>query len=50
MFNLDNITNENNKELNRKWPYSRSSIQNVNNWWFWIRKNKYIIEFNKSAG
>ena len=23
--------------------YTRSSIENYNNWWFWIKKNKYII-------
>ena len=22
--------------------YSRSFIQNLNNWWIWIRRNKYI--------
>ena len=44
MINLDNITNENNKEHNKKkWAiYSRPSVQNFDNWWFWIRKNKRI--------
>ena len=27
--------------------YFRSSLQNFDNWTFWIRKNKCIIEFNK---
>ena len=27
--------------------YSRSSVQNVGNWWFWIRKNKRIAYFHK---
>ena len=26
--------------------YSRSSKQDVNNWRFWIRKNKCIIKFD----
>ena len=28
---------------------SQSSIQNIYNWRLWIRKNKIIIQFNKSA-
>ena len=40
MFNLDDITNENNKDHKKIAIYSRSSIQNNNNWRFWIRKNK----------
>ena len=28
---------------------SSSSIQNINNWKIWIRKNKFIIQFDKSA-
>ena len=27
--------------------YSRSSIQNFDNWWFWIRKNKHINLINE---
>ena len=27
--------------------YSRSSIQNINNWRFWTKKNKCIIKFNR---
>ena len=27
--------------------YYRSSIQNINNWRFWVRKNKCIIKFSK---
>ena len=29
--------------------YSRSSIQNINNRSFWIRKDKCIIKFNKQS-
>ena len=32
MFNLDAITNKNNKDDDKKWPV-------VNNWTIWIRKN-----------
>ena len=43
MFSLNDITNENNKDQNKKMAiYSRSSKQNVNNWMFWIKKNKYF--------
>ena len=31
MINFDKCTNENKAEHNSKWPYSRSSIQNINN-------------------
>ena len=34
MFNLDAITNKNNKDDDKK-----MDIQNVNNWTIWIRKN-----------
>ena len=27
--------------------YSRSSIKNFDNWWFWIRENIHITYFNK---
>ena len=40
IFHLDDITNEDNKKHNLKWLYiSRSSIHNVNNWRFWIKKS-----------
>ena len=26
---------------------SRSSVQNFDNWWFWIRENKNITEFHQ---
>ena len=43
MINLDSITNENNKKHNEKWPYiSDQPYRILINWWFWIRKNKYI--------
>ena len=31
MINFDTCTNENKAEHNSKWPYSRSSIHNINN-------------------
>ena len=34
MFNFDDCTNENNKEQSKMAIYSRSSIQNINNWKF----------------
>ena len=47
MFNLDDITNENNEDHNKKMAiYSRSSIKNVDNWRFWITKNKCITQYN----
>ena len=27
--------------------YSRSPVQNINNWRFWIRKNKYLLNLVK---
>ena len=43
MFNLDDNKNENNEGHNKKIAICfRSSIQNINNWKFWIRKNKCI--------
>ena len=43
MFSLNDITNENNKDHKKKMAiYSWSSKQNVNNWRFWIKKNKYF--------
>ena len=48
MFNLDDITNENNEDDNKNGhTYSRSSLQNVNNWRFWTRKNKRVTQFDK---
>ena len=45
MFNLDGITNVNNREHNKKIAiHSRSPLQNFDNWWFWIRKNKLLKE------
>ena len=44
MLNLDDITNENNKEHNDKMAiYSRSFVQNFGNWWFWIRKTNALL-------
>ena len=43
MFNLDDTTNENNEDHNKKMAiYFKSSIQNLNNWRSLIRKNKCI--------
>ena len=30
--------------------YSRSSIQNFDNWWFWIRKNKLLLDLINEQG
>ena len=46
MINFDNYTNENKTE-HIVAIYFRSSIQNIDNWRFWIWKNKCIIKFNK---
>ena len=44
MLNLDDITNENNKEHNDKMAiYSRSFVQNFGHWWFWIRKTNALL-------
>ena len=44
MINLDSITNENNKKTQWKMViYTWLSVQNFNNWWFCIRKNKHRI-------
>ena len=44
MLNLDDITNENNKEHNDKMAiYSRSFVLNFGNWWFWIRKTNALL-------
>ena len=47
MINLDIITNENNKRHWKMAIYTWSLVQNYNNWWFWIRKNKHIAQFDK---
>ena len=49
MINSDDYIEENKTELNLKWPYSRSSIQNTHCRWFRIMKNNCIIEFNKQS-
>ena len=50
MTNFDDVTNKNKIESNSKWSYVphypyRILIRNRR---FWIRKNKYIIKFNKN--
>ena len=47
MINFDDYTNQNKTTQVKAALYSRSSIQDINNWRFWIRKNKCIIKFNK---
>ena len=42
MLNLDGIENEGNKKQLKMTIYSRSSVQNLDNWSLWIRKNKSI--------
>ena len=50
MINFDDYTNENIVEHNSKWPYIPDILfQNTYYRRFWIRKNKYIIEFNKQS-
>ena len=50
MINFDDYTNENIGRTQFKVAlYSRSSVQNTYYRWFWIRKNKCIIEFNKQS-
>ena len=46
MINFDDYTNENKKEQSKMSIYSRSSIQNINNKRFWIRKNNCVIKFH----
>ena len=41
MINFDDVIKEETKEHNPNWQIS--SIQNINNWRLWIRKNKFII-------
>ena len=48
MINFDDAIKEKTKEHNPNWQ-EISSIQNINNWRLWIRKNKFIIKANKSA-
>ena len=40
MFNFDYITKEDIKEQPKLPRNSRTSIQNINSWKFWIWKNK----------
>ena len=50
MINFDDYTNENIIEHNPEFlSRTQSSIQNFYYRWFWIRKNKCIIEFNKQS-
>ena len=49
MINFDDYTNENTIEQFKVALYSRSSIQNTYYRWFWIRKNKCVIKFNKQS-
>ena len=46
MINFDEYTNENIIEHNSKWPYIPDHPYRIRRW-FWIRKNKCIIEFSK---
>ena len=50
MINFDDIVNEN-KTAHKNWPYitGQSSIQNINNRRFRIRKNKCIIKLNRKT-
>ena len=48
MINFDDVTKENIRKHNPNWPQipDYPSIQNINNWRPWIRKSKFIIQFN----
>ena len=48
MIDFDDVTKENIKENNLTTNFW-SSIHNINNWRLWIRKSKFIIQFNKLA-
>ena len=48
MINFDDYTDERIIELNSKWPYIPDHPYRILRW-FWIRKNKCIIEVNKQS-
>ena len=44
MINLDNTVNNNNEKRSEKMAlYTRPSLQNFNNWWFWVRKTNTLL-------
>ena len=51
MINFDDVAKKQIKKQNKVqidhkfWP----SIENINNWIFWIKKNKYVIKFNEPS-
>ena len=48
MINFDEYTNENKRKHNPNWSYIPDHPYRILiNRRFWIRKNKYIIKFNK---
>ena len=47
MINEDSITNENSKT--KMAIYSRLPVQNLDNQWFWIMKNKRAASFDKGT-
>ena len=50
MINFDDYTNENIVERNSRWPYIPDHPYRILIYrWFWIRKNKCIIKFNKQS-
>ena len=53
MINFDDYTKENIVEHNSKWPYIPDHPYRIvvldQGKWFWIRKNKCIIKFNKQS-
>ena len=48
MINLG-VLKENIKEHNPIWSQIPNHLYRLNNWRLWIRKNKFILQFNNSA-
>ena len=46
IIDFDDVTNENdtNRTQFKVTSYARSSMQNINNWKLWIRKNKRVTK------
>ena len=45
--NVDDVVQEKLRERNANWP--NSSIQNIYTWRRWVRKKKFVIQFNNLA-
>ena len=46
---IDDVTKENTKEHNPNWPEICDNPFRILDWRLWIKKNKLIIQFEKSA-